>query len=455
MTGKELVLAALRRQATPRVPWVPFTGVHIGSLKGITAEELLQSTSLLVACGEEANERYQPDGQPVIFDLQVEAEILGCKLQWATDAPPAVASHPLAAGYDGLKSLQKPQPQDGRLPIILEAMRVLKQKIGDDTALYGLVVGPFTLALHLRGTNLFLDMFDQPEAVQELMHFCRQVTEVMADYYIDAGMDVIAVVDPMISQISAEHFRQFVSEDATRIFDFIRKRGAYSSFFVCGNATPVLEVMAQCRPDGLSVDENVDMVYAKEIADRHQISYGGNIPLTTVMLHGDQVDNMQAALDLIDSCSGSGFILSPGCDMPFNVKPENVSAITLTVFDPEKARVFVETHGKEGVLPEVQVEMPDYANLARPLIEVLTLDSATCPPCKYMVDATREVARLFQGRIDWVEYKITEKENVVRMQRLGVTNIPTIVINGVPKFVSYIPDLATYRREIEKVLSGD
>ena len=45
MTGKELVLAALRRQATPRVPWVPFTGVHIGSLKGITAEELLQSTS--------------------------------------------------------------------------------------------------------------------------------------------------------------------------------------------------------------------------------------------------------------------------------------------------------------------------------------------------------------------------------------------------------------------------
>jgi uroporphyrinogen decarboxylase len=454
MTGRELVLAALQRQATPRVPWVPFTGVHIGSLRGVTAQELLQSASLLVACGEEANERYQPDGQPVIFDLQVEAEILGCKLQWAKDAPPAVVSHPLAAGYDGLMDLPKPRPKDGRLPVILDAMRALKQRIGHDTALYGLVVGPFTLALHLRGTNLFLDMFDQPEAVKELMYFCRQVTEVMADHYIDAGMDVIAVVDPMISQISAEHFQQFVSGDATHIFDFIRGKNAYSSFFVCGNATPVLEVMAQCGPDGLSVDENVDMVFAKEIADRHDISYGGNIPLTTVMLHGDQADNMQAALKLIDSCSGPGFILSPGCDMPFNVRPGNVSAITLAVFDPEKARVFVQTHQRPADLAETQVKLPDYDHLPRPLIEVITLDSATCPPCKYMVDATRQVAKLFPGKVDWVEYKITEKENVVRMQRLGVTNIPTIVINGNPTFVSCIPDLSTYKREIEKVLQS-
>ena len=452
MTGKDLVLAASERQPTPRVPWVPFTGVHVASLKGFTARELLMDVNLLVACCEEAHARYQPDGQPVVFDLQIEAEILGCELRWADDAPPAVASHPLADGYDRLQDLKKPRPEEGRLPIILEAMARLKQTIGQDTALYGLVVGPFTLALHLRGTNLFLDMFDQPEAVQQLMDYCGQVVETMAAYYIDAGMDVIAVVDPMISQISAEHFLQFVSRDATRIFDFIRRRGARSSFFVCGNATPVLEVMAQCGPDGISVDENVDMVYAKEIADRYGISYGGNIPLTTVMLHGDQADNMQAALDLIDQCNGPGFILSPGCDMPFNVRPENVSAITLTVFDPEKARLFVENNKQQGPTEAIDVEMPDYANLPRPLIEVMTLDSATCPPCKYMVDATREVADLFPGRVDWVEHKITERENVVRMHRLGVTNIPTIVINGQPIFASHIPDLATYQREIEKVL---
>ncbi len=454
MTGRELVLAALRRQATPRVPWVPFTGVHIGSLKGVNAEQLLKSADLLVACGIEANQRYQPDGQPVIFDLQVEAEILGCELKWAKDAPPAVATHPLADGYERLGDLPMPRQEDGRLPIILEAMRGLKEKIGHNTALYGLVVGPFTLALHLRGTNLFLDMFDQPETVKELMDFCRRVTEQVADYYIDAGMDVIAVVDPMISQISADHFQEFVSEAAVHIFDFIRQRGACSSFFVCGNATPVLEVMAQCKPDGISVDENVDLGYAKEIADKYQVSYGGNIPLTTVMLLGSPADNMQSALELIDAHSGPGFILSPGCDMPYNVPPENVSAVSLAVFDPDKARVFVQNNKKDRDIAEIEVEIPDYDNLPGVLIEVLTLDSATCPPCKYMVDATKEVAKFFEGNVDWVEYKITEKENIVRMQRLGVTNIPTIVINGRPTFVSYIPDLATYKQEIEKVLKS-
>ena len=43
----------------------------------------------------EVNKLYKPAGQPVIFDLQVEAECLGCDLVWADDAPPSVSKHPL------------------------------------------------------------------------------------------------------------------------------------------------------------------------------------------------------------------------------------------------------------------------------------------------------------------------------------------------------------------------
>ena len=39
------------------------------------------------------NELYHPDGQPVVFDLQIEAEILGCELLWSDDTPPSVVSH--------------------------------------------------------------------------------------------------------------------------------------------------------------------------------------------------------------------------------------------------------------------------------------------------------------------------------------------------------------------------
>ena len=235
-------------------------------------------------------------------------------------------------------------------------------RIGRNTALYGLVVGPFTLALH-RGTNLFLDMFDQPETVKELIDFCRQVTEQVAEYYIDAGMDVIAVVDPMISQISADHFQEFVSKAASHIFDFIRQKGACSSFFVCGNATPVLEVMAQCRPDGISIDENVNLEYAKEIADRYQISYGGNIPLTTVMLLGSQADNMAKALELMDAHKGRAISSRRAAIYPIMCLQRMSVPSAWRSLTQREARVFVETNKDDSAAADVEIEMPDYDSL--------------------------------------------------------------------------------------------
>ena len=100
LTGKELLLATLRHEKTPTVPWVPFAGVHAGSLKGYTATEVLQDSNKLVESLLEAHRQYRPDGMPVVFDLQVEAEILGCELLWADKTPPTVASHPLATDPD-------------------------------------------------------------------------------------------------------------------------------------------------------------------------------------------------------------------------------------------------------------------------------------------------------------------------------------------------------------------
>jgi hypothetical protein len=67
---------------------------------------------------------------------------------------------------------------------------------------------------------------------------------------------------------------------------------------VCGDATRNIEPMCQTRPDCISIDENVDMAAAKAITDQHNITIGGNIPLTTVMLLGTQQDNMKFTVAL-------------------------------------------------------------------------------------------------------------------------------------------------------------
>ena len=43
--GKELLLKTLRHEQTDNVPFVPFSGVHAGSLKGYTAREVLTGGS--------------------------------------------------------------------------------------------------------------------------------------------------------------------------------------------------------------------------------------------------------------------------------------------------------------------------------------------------------------------------------------------------------------------------
>ena len=96
VSRKELVLAAMRHETLPSVPWVPFAGVHAGSLKGYNATEVLTDEDKLVESLMAVNRQYDPDGQPVVFDLQIEAEILGCELAWAEKAPPSVVTHPLA-----------------------------------------------------------------------------------------------------------------------------------------------------------------------------------------------------------------------------------------------------------------------------------------------------------------------------------------------------------------------
>ena len=435
--GKELIFKALRHEEITEVPWVPFAGVHAGALKGYTAEEMLKDADKIVESLKEVAKLYSPDGMPVIFDLQVEAEILGCNLLWARDNPPSVKSHPLEAEKIIPCNCLIPTEESGRLPMILDAMRRTKAAVGDDVALYGLICGPFTLASHLRGSNIFMDMMKDPEYVKELVAFCAEVACKMADMYIKAGMDVIAVVDPLVSQISPKHIEKMLSESFTAVFDYIRSQGAFSSFFVCGNATNQIDVMCKMGPDGVAVDENVNLAKAKEITDKYNITIGGNIPLTTTMLHGTQQDNIKGVLELVDSIDHRNFILSPGCDMPYATPIENTVACAQAAKNPEISREMIKNY--EAVVDDIDVEIPDYANSEKVIVELFLLDPDQCAACTYMlssvVDAFDEIKDIAEYRV----YKYFIKEDIARTRKMGLKNLPTMCVNGDIKWVSIIP----------------
>ncbi len=444
--GKELILHALRNQRTERTPWLPFVGCHGGALIGVDAATYLQSADLIVQGVTEAIRLYQPDGVPVTFDLQVEAEALGCELQWAQENPPAVASHVLET--KSLGELRVPDAGSGRIPVVLAASERLA-RAGHDVALFGLVTGPFTLALHLQGTSIFMEMYDRPEAVKELLQFTTEVAICMAGLYADAGCDVIALVDPMTSQISPETFREFVSPCAKQVFDSVRTRGLLSSFFVCGHAQKNVEAMCQTGPDNICVDENIPLDFVKRTCLTYGVSFGGNMPLTTVLLMGTEDDARRSALRCMDIGGDTGYILAPGCDLPYGTPKANLVAVSEVVHDEYKRQVARELLAKEEEF-KVSIDLGDYGRTDRVIVDIITLDSEACAPCQYMVEAVKAVAPYFGDLVIWREHKIKQRESVEFMMGLMVRNVPTICIDGQIKFVSVIPAQEELIRAIQE-----
>ncbi len=447
MNGKERVLKTLSFEPVDRTPWVPYAGVQTANLIGVDAETYLKDADNIVKGILKAYELYQPDGLPIVFDVQMEAEALGCTLKWSKDNPPAVDVHVLE--HKELSELKLPTEKDGRYPIALEAARRLVAELGDKVALYALICGPFTLALHLKGTALFSDMIKRHEKVDEVMNFCTQVCKDLSKMYAATGVDIIAVVDPMTSQIAPKQFERFVKPATIELNRYVKSLGLKVTSFCCGDATKNIELMCQTETDGIAFDENVSMAYAKDIATKYKVSYGGNLPLTTVMMFGSPLENVEEARKEVEIGQGVGYILSPGCDIPFDTPINNLVAISNFINGKASSLELLESEQQfqeedETVFEDVEIKP------GQVFIEIVTLDSEGCPPCQYMCESVKKVLPHYKGRLTWRESLVKTRAGIKRMATLGVKNLPAMLINNEVVFDNIIPSESELIEAIEK-----
>ena len=100
--------------------------------------------------------------------------------------------------------------------------------------------------------------------------------------------------------------------------------------------------------------------------------------------------------------------------------------------------------------------MNDYGQADKVIVDVITLDSESCAPCQYLVEAVKRVTPHFEGVVEWREHAIKKMEAVTFMSSLMVKNIPTICIDGKIEFVSQIPPkgdlIAAIQKRINKKL---
>jgi len=322
--------------------------------------------------------------------------------------------------------------------------------MGSDVAFYGLITGPFTLASHLRGSELFLDMMTSSDEVHRLLDYCANVGCKAADFYLEHGADVIAVVDPMTSQISQQHFEHFIAQPLNKVFAHIAAKNGMSSLFVCGDATRNLELMCRTKCDNVQVDENIPLDLLKNLAHKYGKSFGGNLKLTVVLLLGSEADCMLDAIRCIDLAGLQGFILAPGCDLPYATPERNLIAVAQMVHDDYQRQVSRTSLKATRMESFDDIQLPDYGNKDVVFVDVITLDSSACAPCLYMIDAARNAAEHANCYVTVREHKVKTRDGIGYMCRLHVENIPSICIDGKLRFSSQIPDRHTLIAAIEE-----
>mgnify|MGYP006285252683 FL=1 len=152
----------------------------------------------------------------------------------------------------------------------------------------------------------------------------------------------------------------------------------------------------------------------------------------------------------MDTGGKTGFILAPGCDLAMKTPPENLQAVTELVHN-EKLQG--ELRASEVKVSEVEkLDLSRHWQKEKVVIDVVTLDSSSCAPCQYMVDAAERASSSFGNDVILKEYRIKDKEGVRMMASLGVKNIPTIVIDGNIEFSSQIPPIQKIENKIRTYL---
>ncbi|MGQ9826105.1 MAG: uroporphyrinogen decarboxylase family protein [Desulfotomaculales bacterium] len=310
--AKQMVIDAIRGKRTPRAPWVPYAGVHSAFVIGEPADKFLRDPQLLAKGVVETARKYKADGIPLVFDLSVEAEAMGLELKYWKDNVPSVQTHPLADKTVQEAGLKVPGPNDGRYPVLFEAARIAKPQLDElDCALFGLAIGPLTLGSHLAGVRIFTDVVKNKDRAHHVLRFCQDVVEKSAEMYCDMGCDVVAIVDPVASQIRKETFKEFVHPYCQPAIATIHRKGKTSTFFICGDATKVMEAVCQIGTHGFAIDEQLNMNFVRDLALKYGVGFGGNLKLTLALSLGILSPREDAIVSL--AAGGTqGYVFAPG-----------------------------------------------------------------------------------------------------------------------------------------------
>jgi uroporphyrinogen decarboxylase len=342
MSSAERIKKAVLGEQPDCVPVAPYMGNFGARLAGVPIDRYCRSAKLMADAQYRA---WQLCGQDVLVaqsDNYYIAEGFGLAVDHHPDSTPT-PRRPLIENPTDIQSLAVPDPRaDGRMPVYLEAIERLAQKVEGEAIIRAPGTGPLSLAGHLVGTQSFLTWLglleiepsqNTEKALNDLLQLTTRALIDFALACLDAGARIVQAGDSLASSdmISPAMYRKWAFPFERQFYSAVNARCAevdgFSLLHICGDNSKVLKDMADTGAMIVEIDSKVKLDLAKsEIGDR--VCLMGNLDPTTVLLQGTTALVEEAARQAIsDAGEGGGFILGSGCEVPPATPLENIKTM--------------------------------------------------------------------------------------------------------------------------------
>lgn len=196
----------------------------------------------------------------VPYDMNVEAEIIGYEVSYHEEVE-GIPVYP-TIGDRWIKSaddfdLPDEVARAGRMPEILKAISLIKEKSKGGGAVGVFVPGPFTLAGQvLDPDRMFVMVLKDPDAMKALLQKLTVMIIMMRNAYVWAGADYVVIEEGGATTISPKSFGNLLFPQLRKLFSEKKIPHVLS---LTGNSDKYLKYMVEAGSDGIGVDQECDL----------------------------------------------------------------------------------------------------------------------------------------------------------------------------------------------------
>ena len=330
LNSRERVLKLLHKEKTDYIPIFSGMGnvtVHGLEKYGWKFPEIHTDARKMANMAASTYQLFGFESVVVPFDMGVEAEALGSKVNYyahATDILyPTISEHPAEKVEDLNLQVPSDLAKAGRIPVVTEALRILKKEVGDKVAVGSWVLGPYTLAGQLLDlSQLAKAAFKKKDLVGKVLDQLAGVLIQIIKIYRAAGADYITVREmgagPDI--LSPRMFESLVRPPLKKIFDGIESPKV---LHICGDTNAIVDQMVLCGADAISVEKKNNVVETRKKLGPDVMIFG-ELDAYGVLSMGKPDDVDKAVKEAIDRGVNA---IWPGCDLWPVVPKENMEAL--------------------------------------------------------------------------------------------------------------------------------